>query len=51
MRSRQGNDDAIGMSAKKMTREELNSQLLNGNKQSSKLMYSDFRKIILDFQL
>ena len=25
--------------------------MINGSKQSSKLMYSDLRKIILDFQL
>jgi len=34
-----------------MTREELNKELLSGSKQSSKLLYADFKKIILDFQL
>jgi len=34
-----------------MTREELNNKMISGNKQSSKLLYTDFKKIILDFQL
>ena len=34
-----------------MTREELNNQVVSGARQSSKLQYSDFKKIILDFQL
>ena len=34
-----------------MTREEINNRAINGTKQSSKLQYADFKKIILDFQL
>ena len=48
MRSRQ-NANQQQPNAKKMTRQELSNQLVNGSKQSSKLLYSDFRKIILDF--
>ena len=36
---------------RKPTREELNSQAIAGTKESSKLMYRDFLKVILDFQL
>lgn len=50
LRSRQ-TDETNAPSAKKMTRQELNNQLLNGSKQQSKLRYEDFKKIILDFQL
>ena len=45
------NTDLTGQSQKKMTREELNNKMISGNKQSSKLLYNDFKKIILDFQL
>ena len=34
-----------------MTREELNNQVVSGARLSSKLQYTDFKKIILDFQL
>lgn len=36
---------------KKMTRQELSQQMISGSKQSSKLMYTEFRKIILDSTL
>ena len=41
--------DQMAQSNKKMTREELNNQMVNGSKQSSKLQFTDFKKIILDF--
>ena len=48
LRSRQ-NPDQFSQTAKKMTREEINNKANSGAKQSSKLQYGDFRKIILDF--
>jgi hypothetical protein len=36
---------------RKMTREEMNKRIVDGNKQMQKHMYSDFQKIVLDFQL
>ena len=36
---------------RKLTRQELNAQHLTQSKQSSRLRYQDFKKIILDFQL
>ena len=50
-RSRNQPDQLNAQQAKKMTREELNNQVVTGARQSSKLQYSDFKKIILDFQL
>lgn len=41
----------MAQSGKKMTREELNNQLINGSKQQSKLLWKDFCKVILDFQM
>lgn len=48
-RSRQNPDQFSSSTAKKMTRAELSNTQINGTKQSSKLQYADFRKIILDF--
>ena len=50
-RSRNQPDQLNAQQAKKMTREELNNQVVTGARQSSKLQYTDFKKIILDFQL
>ena len=50
-RSRNQPDHLNAQSVKKMTREELNNQVVSGARQSSKLQYTDFKKIILDFQL
>lgn len=38
-------------SQKKMTRQQLKDQVTNGSSQTNKLLYSDFKKVILDFQL
>ena len=37
--------------SRKMSRQELNQQAIDGSKQNSKLLYSDFKKIILDSTL
>lgn len=50
-KARQNSDDPFMNTAKKLTREELNSKAVSGTKQSSLLNYKDFSKIILDFQL
>jgi len=36
---------------KKMTREELNAKQMESSNSTSKLLYSDFMRIVLDFQL
>lgn len=51
-KSKQSLDESPSQaSLKKMTRQELNQQMLSGSKESSKLLFNDFKKIILDFTL
>ena len=49
-RTRQASDgNPFTTVAKKLTREELSNQAVNGSKKSSTLDFKDFKKIILDF--
>jgi len=51
-KSRLSSDDSPSLAgSKKMTRSELSEKMLTGSKESSKLTYVDFKKIILDSTL
>ena len=44
-------EQAVTPSQKKMTRQQLKDQMINGSSQTNKLLWTDFKKVILDFQL
>ena len=52
MRSRTAGVDGPAVNAqRKLTRVEMSKEVENGNRKHSQLLYADFKKVILDFQL